>query len=160
MRVAHWCYRASRDRELVFDLAQEIFMRAFRSFHTFRGDCRFSTWLYVITRNHCGSVRKKRHADPVVIDEQLAAQLPDAHATDFVESIDRDRTTKRQIRRIRAILTGTEQRVMMLHYGEGVPLAAITRTLGLTNRSGAKAYIVSARRKLRPAGRKAADSSR
>jgi DNA-directed RNA polymerase specialized sigma24 family protein len=41
-----------------------------------------------------------------------------------------------------------EKQVFTLHYGDDVPLKAITRLLGLTNRSGAKAYIVSARRKL------------
>jgi hypothetical protein len=35
-----------------------------------------------------------------------------------------------------------------LHYGEEVPLETITRLLNLQNASGAKAYIVSARRKL------------
>jgi hypothetical protein len=39
-------------------------------------------------------------------------------------------------------------RVMALHYGHEVPLAAITRQLSLDNPSGAKAYIVNARRKL------------
>jgi hypothetical protein len=38
---------------------------------------------------------------------------------------------------------------MMLHYGFDVPLDNITKSLSLQNKSGAKAYIVSARRKLR-----------
>ena len=45
-------------------------------------------------------------------------------------------------------LDETERTVMTLHYGEEMPLDAITRTLKLANASGAKAYIVSARRKL------------
>ena len=36
----------------------------------------------------------------------------------------------------------------MLHYGDGMPLEAISRLLRLDNASGAKAYIVSARRKV------------
>ncbi len=50
-------------------------------------------------------------------------------------------------------LDDTEKRVFTLHYGDEVPLDSITRLLGLSNRSGAKAYIVSARRKLRRAVR-------
>jgi RNA polymerase sigma-70 factor, ECF subfamily len=38
--------------------------------------------------------------------------------------------------------------VMLLHYGQELPLNDVSRVLGLTNKSGAKAYIVSARRKL------------
>ena len=45
-------------------------------------------------------------------------------------------------------LTDTEKRVFTLHYGDDVPLQTITRLLGLKNSSGAKAYLVSARRKL------------
>jgi hypothetical protein len=40
---------------------------------------------------------------------------------------------------------------MTLHYVNELPLDAVSRMLGLTNASGAKAYIVSARRKLRRA---------
>jgi DNA-directed RNA polymerase specialized sigma24 family protein len=51
-------------------------------------------------------------------------------------------------------LDETERRVMTLHYGEDLTLDAVTRLLGLTNASGAKAYIVSARRKLSGAVRR------
>lgn len=45
-------------------------------------------------------------------------------------------------------LDDTERHVFTLHFGDDMPLDAITRLLGLSNASGAKAYIVSARRKL------------
>jgi RNA polymerase sigma-70 factor, ECF subfamily len=38
-----------------------------------------------------------------------------------------------------------------LHYGQELPLNTVSRMLGLTNKSGAKAYIVSAKRKLNAA---------
>ena len=49
------------------------------------------------------------------------------------------------------VLDDTEKRVMTLHYGHDLRLDAITAALGLTNASGAKAYIVSAKRKLNAA---------
>jgi hypothetical protein len=52
---------------------------------------------------------------------------------------------------MKEVLTATEQRVMTLHYGLEMELDAITTALGLTNTSGAKAFIVSARRKLNAA---------
>jgi DNA-directed RNA polymerase specialized sigma24 family protein len=59
-------------------------------------------------------------------------------------------------------LDETENKIFTLHYGDDVPLKVITRLLGLENRSGAKAHIVSARRKLRRAvhHRKARDRTR
>src|SRR5262249_41971996 len=56
------------------------------------------------------------------------------------------RTTVQRL--MRDVLNDTEQRVMTLHYGLEMELDAITTALGLTNLSGAKAFIVSARRKL------------
>jgi hypothetical protein len=50
---------------------------------------------------------------------------------------------------IQTTLTPKEVRVMALHYGHGLPFALITRQMMLTNPSGAKAYIVNARRKLK-----------
>ena len=44
-----------------------------------------------------------------------------------------------------------EVRVMALHYGYEVPLGTLTRHLELVNPSGAKAYIVNGRRKLKSA---------
>jgi DNA-directed RNA polymerase specialized sigma24 family protein len=49
---------------------------------------------------------------------------------------------------VTATLDQTEREVFTMHYGDDIPLDAITRILGLQNASGAKAYIVSARRKL------------
>jgi hypothetical protein len=49
------------------------------------------------------------------------------------------------------ILDETERRVMTLHYVDEMPLQVVTRLLGLKNVSGAKTYVVSARRKLKTA---------
>jgi hypothetical protein len=45
-------------------------------------------------------------------------------------------------------LDETERTVSTLHFGDQMPLDAVTRLLALDNSSGAKAYIVSAKRKL------------
>jgi hypothetical protein len=47
---------------------------------------------------------------------------------------------------------------MALHYGYEIPLATITQKLSLSNPSGAKAYIVNARRKLSHAIRRRAQN--
>jgi DNA-directed RNA polymerase specialized sigma subunit len=52
---------------------------------------------------------------------------------------------------IRESLDETETKVMTLHYVHELPLETVSRMLGLSNESGAKAYIVSARRKLKRA---------
>lgn len=145
-RVALWCYRVAGERDWARDLAQEVFLRALRGLDQFRGDAKFSTWLYTIARNHCFSAlqsRSIRSEEPIGFID-----LPDQR-TGFIEG---ELAIQREIVSMRTLLThtldDTERQVMTLHYAEEVPLAAITRLLRLENASGAKAFIVSARRKL------------
>ncbi len=49
------------NREEADDLAQEVFITVLKSIHTFRGDSRFSTWLYRIASNHTKNRMKYLH---------------------------------------------------------------------------------------------------
>jgi RNA polymerase sigma-70 factor, ECF subfamily len=150
-RIVRWCYRFTRDRESGLDLAQEIFMRAFRNLDRYRGECRFSTWLYVIARNLCMSALQKRASEPVWAAKAITADLPDATARSIHAAVETEQTRAKNWRLILDTLNQMEAKVMLMHYGEEIPLNTVSRTLGLTNKSGAKAYIVSAKRKLQAA---------
>jgi len=147
-RITRWCYRFTRDRESAADLAQEILLRAFRNLDSYRGECRFSTWLYVIARNLCMSAIQKRSSEPVWVAKISPMDFPDTASVDVHTAVETEQSRRRNWRFILDTLDKTEARVMMLHYGQEMPLNAVSRMLGLTNKSGAKAYIVSARRKL------------
>ena len=155
-RVTRWCYRFTHDRESASDLAQEILLRAFRNLDSYRGECRFSTWLYVIARNLCMSAIQKRSCEPVWVAKTSPMDFPDTASVDVHTAVETEQSRRRSWRFILDTLDETEARVMMLHYGEEMPLNTVSRMLGLTNKSGAKAYIVSARRKLTAAIRKSA----
>jgi RNA polymerase sigma-70 factor (ECF subfamily) len=49
------------NREEADDLAQEVFITVLKSIHTFRGDSKFSTWLYRIAANHTKNRMKYLH---------------------------------------------------------------------------------------------------
>jgi RNA polymerase sigma factor (sigma-70 family) len=49
--VWRFAYSFTRDRTLAEDVTQEAFLRAFRFLRTFRGDSRFTSWLFRIARN-------------------------------------------------------------------------------------------------------------
>ena len=146
-RVALWCLRLTGDREAAADLAQEVFLKAFRYLDSYRGESKFSTWLYSITRNHCFNEIKSRAAKPEDTGEAVLVELadtsPDAHT-----QLERRDSAELLRDLVRDSLTDVEARVMTLHYADELPLQAVTQLLQLENASGAKAYIVSAKRKL------------
>lgn len=147
-RIERWCYRFTRDRDQATDLTQEILLRAYRNLGKYRGDCRFSTWLYVIARNFCYTAVQKRAVEPVWIAKSQSTELPDTCALNVHEAFEMEQSRRSSWRFILETLDRTEARVMLLHYGQELPLSDVSRMLGLTNKSGAKAYIVRARRKL------------
>ncbi len=148
-RVISWCYRLTRNQSCAIDLAQEIFFKAYRHMHGFRGDSRLSTWLYAITRNHCLSFVRKTGLDPLEHGESVPPKLRDISAAEADADIERMQLNRRMCEMLSSALDPLEARVMTMHYGYEMSLAAITLKLGLSNPSGAKAYIVNARRKLK-----------
>jgi RNA polymerase sigma-70 factor (ECF subfamily) len=146
-RVARWCYRFSGDRDAAADLAQEVFLKAYKHLDTFRGASRFSTWLYSIVRNESYKRLQRIAAIPAEEDEDALVAVPtrDAGPEEIAE---RDSRARHLHEFLASTLDETERVVFTLHYGDDLPLDSITRLLKLDNVSGAKAYIVSAKRKL------------
>jgi len=57
-RIFNLCYRLLGDRDEADDCAQDIFLKVFRNVKQFRGDSKFSTWIYSIAVNTCRNRRK------------------------------------------------------------------------------------------------------
>jgi RNA polymerase sigma factor (sigma-70 family) len=148
-KVAGWCLRISGDRQGAADLAQEVFLRVHERLGGFRGDSRFSTWLYTVTRSvaiNRGVAARRRETDPLDQEGMPEPVAPEPGADEMAEkgqilaafrvAMERD-------------LEPLEAKVLYLHYVDGVSLAGITEMLNLQNKSGAKAFIVSGGRKLK-----------
>ena len=55
--------------EEAYDLTQDVFLKALKSLQSFRGDAKFSTWLYTIARHTClNHIRHKKIIDEESID--------------------------------------------------------------------------------------------
>lgn len=148
-RVEKWCYKIARNRERALDLTQEVFLKAFRSIRTFRGDAQLSTWLYVITRNHCLNALKKWKTEPDENALRPRVMFVCTVGEDVQSALEQTESFQRVLGILSSILTPMEVRILTLHYVHDLTLPAITRRLMLSNPSGAKAYIVSAHRKLK-----------
>ncbi|HEY7445316.1 MAG TPA: sigma-70 family RNA polymerase sigma factor [Vicinamibacterales bacterium] len=75
-------YRTLGRDEDARDVCQETFLRAYRGLHAFKGQAKFSSWLYRIALNLCrDAMRRERRAPLVAVPEgidptELAAQQP------------------------------------------------------------------------------------
>lgn len=149
VKVARWCLSVTGDRESAADLAQEICVKAYQNLAYFKGQSKFSTWLYSITRNHClNALRSRSNAPEMDSDEAVMDTLPDLGADSPLATVERKQQAEIARQLINETLDEKEKAVFTLHFGEELPLDAITRMLKLENASGAKAYLVSAKRKL------------
>ena len=63
-RVFGFCMRLLGSRSLAEEAAQDVLVKVFKNLHRFRGESKFTTWLYRVTLNHCRNVqayRARRH---------------------------------------------------------------------------------------------------
>jgi RNA polymerase sigma-70 factor, ECF subfamily len=155
VKIARWCFSVIGDRESAADLAQEICVKAYQNLSYFKGQSKFSTWLYSITRNHClNAVRSRKSMPETDSDDLIMETLPDMGSESPLASVERKQQSEIARQLINETLEETEKQVFTLHFGEELPLDVITRMLKLDNASGAKAYLVSAKRKLDRAARR------
>ncbi len=73
-RIQRLIARFVRDVDLVEDIAQETFIRAYKALHQFRGDAQFYTWLYRIAVNTAKKSLLDMKRDPVVTEAALRSR--------------------------------------------------------------------------------------
>ncbi|WP_128002024.1 RNA polymerase sigma factor RpoE [Piscinibacter defluvii] len=76
-RIERLIGRMVRDVDLVPDIAQETFIRAYRAIPQFRGESAFYTWLYRIAVNTAKKSLVELKRDPVITEAALAAREED-----------------------------------------------------------------------------------
>jgi RNA polymerase sigma-70 factor (ECF subfamily) len=76
--VYRLCYRFVNNHEDANDLAQDVFLKAYKALGGFRGDSSFSTWLYRIAVNTCLNFRAARRPETDELPESLRDGAPSA----------------------------------------------------------------------------------
>jgi len=126
-------YRITGSDEDSRDIAQEAFLRAYRALSGFRGEARFSSWLYQIALNLCRDRMRQRKGRTLVSLEALAEEggrLPQSPTTgpfERVEACDLSRAVAEAV----AALPDEQREVIVLKEYQELTFVEIARVLQL-----------------------------
>jgi RNA polymerase sigma-70 factor, ECF subfamily len=131
------------------DVAQEAFLRAFRGIKDFKGEARFSTWLYRITYNLCADwLRRNRKPGRRAAPYAEAEEVADAH--EDLEGGLLEREEREAVRRAVDELDGIYRTVVILLYYQKLSYEQIAAVLGVPVKT-VETRLYRARRLLREA---------
>lgn len=91
-RIERLIGRMVRDTDLVQDIAQETFIRAYRALHQFRGEAQFYTWLYRIAVNTAKKALMDIKRNPVIYEGALRGGDDDDETSRFGHELINDET--------------------------------------------------------------------
>jgi RNA polymerase sigma-70 factor (ECF subfamily) len=127
-------YRVLGREEEARDVCQEAFLRAFRALKGFKGQAKFSSWLYRITLNLCRDWMRRERRSPTVstpdgadVLELAAAQ---AHPATSVEELAWQSEMGRHIGRVMARLPEEQRTAVILKEYHGLTFQEIADLLG------------------------------
>ncbi|MBT8303345.1 MAG: RNA polymerase sigma factor [Bacteroidia bacterium] len=138
--------RMVKHREEAEEVSQDTFIKAFRSLNKFKGDSKFSTWIYRIAYNTCLDRLKKhkREQNIIAIDEYTEHQVKTLdNALDALEKAER----KQAIQNCLALLPSDDSALLTLFYFEELSLEEIAKIVGLTA-NNVKVKLYRSRKKL------------
>lgn len=85
-KVYQKCLGFAESRDAAEDLTQDVFVKLYLNLRSFRGEAKFSTWLYSFTYNHCvnysKSILRRQRDNEVLHEEALYVSIVDEEVTD------------------------------------------------------------------------------
>lgn len=114
-------------RDMVADLAQETFLRAWRSIAGFRGASSFRVWLYRIALNLNSSEQKRRRRVSPWSDDLAASTAVEAQASDALEA----QAERHDLQRVLASLPAADRELVQFLYRDGLSYEEIGLLTGM-----------------------------
>ena len=144
--------RMTGNAEDAADMTQEAFIKAYNSLQSFRGDSKFSVWLYRIANNVCLDFLRSRSRKPTVSlsvedDEGEEAQLDVADESQSPELLLERRLTRDAVRRGLEALPPDYKQVLLLREIQGLSYEEIAAALSIEVGT-VKSRIFRARKRL------------
>ena len=140
------------NREDAQDMAQEAFLKAYNSLPSFRGDSKFSSWLYRIVSNVCLDFKRRQSRRPsssltVEDDEGETLQLDIADESQSPEALLERKLTRDAVRRGLQELPDEQRQILLLREIQGLSYEEIAEAMDLEPGT-VKSRIFRARKKL------------
>ena len=139
-RILNFAYRFIGNRQLAEDLAQDVFMKVYRSAARYQPYSKFQTWLYTIAKNTCLN-ELRSHRSPVISldegphadDSELRKELPNPVADPATDLLEKEREA--QVRAAIDDLSEKQKMAVLLKRYEGFTYAEIAATLDVTEKA-------------------------
>lgn len=135
-----------KDRAAAEDMAQEAFLKAFEKIHTYKGEARFSTWLYRITFNLCVNQLKKNKNHQSINTDDFVDNSQHASDSNLWEEY-RDLERTRYLKMAMDLLQEEDQWILTLFYQHEQSLEEIEKISG-THKNTLKVRLHRARKRL------------
>jgi RNA polymerase sigma-70 factor, ECF subfamily len=153
--MIHFLFRMAHNQAVAEELAQEVFLRVYRSRASYRAEAKFTTWLYRIATNlavnHARDTRHERNAQTVYLDQ------PDPETGTTPDVADDDPTVEQNLlrdERMAAIrkhvmaLPERQRTAVLMHKYQGMDYRQIGEVLKLSE-SATKSLLFRAYQTLR-----------
>ena len=124
--VYRLCFRYVNNQSDASDLAQEVFLKAYKAVGRFRGDSAFSTWLYRIAVNTCLNFRATRRLPSEPLDHDVADRGRRAD-----ETLERDEMSE-QVREAVSRLPEKQRATLILKVYHDLTHEEVAQVLGST----------------------------
>ncbi len=125
------CFGFSKSKEEAEDLTHDVFVRLFVKIRTFKGNSKFSTWLYSFTYNFCvnyvqRNAYKKKEKVTVVTD-----QIKENDASDDVEDAKLFQLKSEKLAKVLALIEPTEKMILLMKYQDDMSIKEIMNSLNI-----------------------------
>ncbi len=133
-----------RNREDAEEVAQDVFLKAYTALKTYKGEARFSTWLYKIAYYRSLDYIKKNQRMPSTVTIDNLTSKVHSETPGSAEGFDE---RGELIRKAMEQLSRDDQIILTLHYYEDMALNEIATVMGISSNT-AKTRIFRGRQRL------------
>ena len=145
--VYNKCYGFSKNKEEAEDLTHDVFIRLFVKLKTFKGNSKFSTWLYSFTYNFCVNYVQRNHHKK---KERVTVVTDVIKDDDFTEEIDDTQLfalKSEKLAKALSLIDPNEKMILLMKYQDDMSIKEIKDALEI-GESAVKMRIKRAKQKV------------